>query len=207
MRFIKGAGAVLAVFMAMVLNSPAIEGLTISVQCPNVVLGWPSNPGETYIVQWRPTLDPSTPWVMLTNGFPADSTANWTCFVHSNQVQCATNASSKIVGDSGDGSPPTPNMAASTFTEPMAMPVDGSGSAAPLILYPPDFDFSQLIILDPSSGNWINGTNYSAFLPMLSAADFDGPQPLDDGTGGVAGPACYRLLRSGEKRCSFLGCD
>ena len=57
-------GARLAVFAALVVSSgsvSAIEGLQISVQCPDVVLGWPSTSGENYIVQWRPSLSTNTP--------------------------------------------------------------------------------------------------------------------------------------------------
>lgn len=68
----------------------AIEGLNLSVQCPDVVLSWPSTPGQNYIIQYRPTLDPSTPWQTLTNFYPADWTTNVTVFVHSNQVECAS---------------------------------------------------------------------------------------------------------------------
>jgi hypothetical protein len=77
----------LGVFTALVASSvsvSAIEGLQISVRCPDVILGWPSTSGEYYIVQWRPSLDPSTPWVTLTNSLPANWVTNWTVFVHSN---------------------------------------------------------------------------------------------------------------------------
>src|ERR1017187_5315980 len=102
-------GARLAVFVALVASSAsvsAIEGLQISVQCPDVVLGWPSISGEYYIVQWRPTLNPSTPWVTLTNSLPADWTTNWTVFVHSNQVQCASPGTKR---GRGGGGHPAPN--------------------------------------------------------------------------------------------------
>ena len=44
--------------LAWATESLGIEGLQVSVQCPDVILGWPSNPGENYIVQWRPRLGP-----------------------------------------------------------------------------------------------------------------------------------------------------
>src|ERR1035438_24174 len=94
MKLLK-QGTRLAVFAALVASSAsisAIEGLRISVKCPNVILGWPSASGEYYIVQWRPTLDQSTSWVTLTNSLPASLSTNWTIFVHSNQVQCASGA-------------------------------------------------------------------------------------------------------------------
>jgi hypothetical protein len=90
---ITAAGAVL---LSSAIQSFGIEGIRIAVQCPDVILGWPSMPGETYIVQWRPTLDPSTNWVTLTNSLPADWSTNWTIFVHSNQVQCPSGPTSAM---------------------------------------------------------------------------------------------------------------
>jgi hypothetical protein len=137
----KGAIIGAALLLASNIHTFAIEGLTISVQCPNVILGWPSNPGENYIVQWRPTLDPSTPWVTLTNSLPADWTTNWTFFVHSNVFQCPTGGTNNISGGGGDGPPPTPSMVSSLASpsltsELLAMPADGSGSAGATLHLP-----------------------------------------------------------------------
>ncbi|HEX5223086.1 MAG TPA: hypothetical protein VFZ59_26240 [Verrucomicrobiae bacterium] len=46
----------------------------------NLVLSWPSKGYETYLVQYRPTLSEETPWLNLTNAFPANST-NRTTYV------------------------------------------------------------------------------------------------------------------------------
>src|ERR1039457_1347373 len=161
-------GARLAVFVALVASSAsvsAIEGLQISVQCPDVVLGWPSISGEYYIVQWRPTLNPSTPWVTLTNSLPADWTTNWTVFVHSNQVQCVSGGTNSVSGG-GDDPPPVPSLAmiamsTSQVSEPLVRRTDGSGSVVPLCIYPPGFDLSGFIILDPSTGDWVSGSGYT----------------------------------------------
>ena len=51
-----------AVLLVAAHHTFAIEGLKLSLQCSNVVLSWPSVEGETYIVQYRPTLVPGTPW-------------------------------------------------------------------------------------------------------------------------------------------------
>lgn len=69
-------------------HSRAIEGLRISVPCPDVVLAWPSVEGETYIVQYRQALDTNSTWITLTNYMPNNAGTNWTTFVHSNQLQC-----------------------------------------------------------------------------------------------------------------------
>ena len=93
------------------MNSRAIEGLKISVQCSNVVLSWPSVETETYIVQYRPTLnpDPGIPWQMLTNFMPAEFGTNVTVFVHSNIVlnpNCGGSGSSMMMSP-GSSKPAT----------------------------------------------------------------------------------------------------
>lgn len=80
--------AVIIVLMLAVLSSSAIEGLKLQIHCPNVVLLWPSAEGETYIVQFRETLDTNSSWVTLTNQMPPDAGTNITVFVHSNRVDC-----------------------------------------------------------------------------------------------------------------------
>src|SRR5579872_2629092 len=75
-----------AVLLASILQSTAIEGLQLSVQCTNVVLTWPSVEGETYIIQARTDIGTNGAWVFLTNSYPAASGTNMTCFVHTNVV-------------------------------------------------------------------------------------------------------------------------
>jgi len=58
----------------------AIEGLHVSVQSTNAVLSWPSATNETYIAQYRQTLNPTDSWVTLTNYLPAATNAAMTTF-------------------------------------------------------------------------------------------------------------------------------
>lgn len=85
-KSILGAGMLLWLSAA---HSIAIEGLKLSVHCPDVWLSWPSVEGETYIVQHRPDLSPNSVWTTLTNSLPAATGTNLTVFVHSNQVDCS----------------------------------------------------------------------------------------------------------------------
>jgi len=86
-------------------------------------------------------------------------------------------------GDHGSGGPPSPphtSLAAST--ELFAMPVDGSGAAVPLIMYPPGFDRSGLTIFEASwsqvmaaqaqrlSASTMNGIRTDGATPMYSGA-------------------------------------
>lgn len=83
----RALSAIAALFLSAT-SAPAIEGLELWVRCPDVVLSWPSTNGETYLVQFRPTLDTNSSWQTLTNYMPPDTGTNMTVFVHSNRVDC-----------------------------------------------------------------------------------------------------------------------
>jgi len=85
----------------------AIVGLQINVNNTNIVLSWPSTSGEIYIVQYRQSLLPETPWMTLTNSLPAQTGTNWTTFIHYGAVEYPTN--SFIEGDSSGSLPMVPN--------------------------------------------------------------------------------------------------
>src|SRR5437763_14849100 len=85
----EALAAATAILIASSIQTSAIEGLKLSIRCPDVWLTWPSvENGETYIVQYRQTLDTNSSWLTLTNYMPPDSGTNLTTFVHSNQVSC-----------------------------------------------------------------------------------------------------------------------
>ena len=86
----RGILGVVALLLASAVQTFGIEGLKLTIHCPDVWLSWPSVDGETYIVQYRETLNTNTPWVTLTNALLADSTTNITIFVHANRVDCPT---------------------------------------------------------------------------------------------------------------------
>ena len=115
----------------------------------------------------------------LTNSFPADPNIYWTTFVDSNLVQCASGGTSSISSGGDSGPPPAPSVAnrvmpATQVAEPVAKRADGSGSAVPLCIFPPDSDLSGYLILDPSSGEWVSGNGYTVSRPSLNR-----PQPND----------------------------
>jgi len=84
----KKSGIVIATaLLVSAFHATAIEGLQISIQGSNAVLSWPSVTGQTYFVQYRPTLNTNDVWTTLTNTLPAATGTNWTSFVHSNSVQ------------------------------------------------------------------------------------------------------------------------
>jgi hypothetical protein len=198
----QGTLAAGILLLASATQSLAIEGLQISVQCPDVILGWPSASGEYYIVQWRPTLSTSTPWATLADSLPADWSTNWTTFVDSNRVQCASGGTNSISGGGDSGPPPDPSFASTATSAPqvfgpMVMRIGGSGMAVPLCIYPPGFDLSGFLILDPSTGEWASGSGYTVSQPALNRPQPNDPQPQDATNSPAADPGFYRLVRVG----------
>ena len=183
----------------------AIEGLKIKVHCPDVWLSWPSVDGETYIVQYRPTLDTNDTWVTLTNSLPADTGTNLTMFVHSNMVDCPPG---QIFGmmSSGGGSGESFSLSDasepedSKWTEPMVMPKDESSPPAPLQIFPQGIDLSGWIIIwpDGSTEEWTKELVEKYFPAQADGqgGSTPGPNgPLDGGAGNNTG--FYRVVRTG----------
>jgi len=114
----------------------AIEGLKITVPSTNVVLSWPSAPSETYLIQYRHTLNATDAWATLADFYtPNTSGTNITYFYDTN-IDYGTGVVGG--GSGGSGTPPVPSIQ----NGPLAMPSDGSGDAVPLSLYPPGIDLS-----------------------------------------------------------------
>jgi len=64
----------------------AVTGVQLTIQGSDVVLTWSSQPGQTFIVGYRPAFDPATPWTFLTNTLPA-AAGSQTTFIHSGAFQ------------------------------------------------------------------------------------------------------------------------
>jgi len=154
----------------------AIEDLRISVEGTNVVLNWPSTNGETYVVQFRPSLDVSTPWTTLTNNMPPASGTNRTKYV--------------VVG----AVPPSPQSSTQSATTDSTSPAGSPDTGWLASIARRHIDYPPLppVPWDPST--WVQQTG----------AQSDGgnggvtASPLDSPDGG-GGPVCgfYRVVRSG----------
>jgi hypothetical protein len=179
-------------YLASTVQTFAVVGVGIQVQGTNLVLSWPSHGYETYLIQYRPTLDPSTLWTDLTNNYPANST-NRTTYI----IPCCALAALGGGGDSfsvgGGSSASSAPLAISGLgesnsddsTDLWAMPKDGSGDAVPLVLYPEGFDTSSLVLVEPPK------PEAEAESTSLSSAAFDGPEangPLGISNGGCDCP-------------------
>jgi hypothetical protein len=78
--------ALLALFLVSAHHTLAVTGTQLTVQGTDVALRWPSSPGEIFIIAYRPTLDPSTPWTLLETSYDADATGTETTFTHEGVV-------------------------------------------------------------------------------------------------------------------------
>ena len=148
-----------AILLSSIPRTLAVEGQALQVQGTNLVISWPSPGGyQEYLIQYRQTLDPSTPWTELTNNYFANST-NRTTYTITGAVPAAL-----VVDDESDTNLDTSQdlMSASLAepAEPMATLADGTGPIVPLCLYPREFDMSRFLIYDPTAAGWVSGASY-----------------------------------------------
>lgn len=125
-------------------QSNAIVGIGIEKDCTNVVISWPSQGYEHYLVQHRATLAAETPWTNLTNNYPANSTNRTTFTVFAVAAPCDGGGESLM--DGGESGIPFP----------LLVTKDGSKQAMPLGIFPPGMDLSGYIIVwpDGSTDEW-----------------------------------------------------
>jgi len=184
-----------ALLFASAIHAFAIEGLQISVQCSNVVLSWPSTNGETYVVQYRQTLNPTDSWTTLADYFPASVGTNITFFVHSNIIQYVSGGGS-FNTMSSPASVSAGMLRATLLSGPLVMPTNGSGSAVPLALYPPGIDMSSFVIVDPLTGEVESGAGYTTRASSVNGGQWGVPLPLGGGLVNLE-TGFYRVVRDG----------
>lgn len=189
--------------LASSTQSFAIEGLRLSVQCSNVVLSWPcqSDASESYIVQYRPSLAPGTPWQTLTSSLYSEQGTNTAYFVHENIVTNADCGGGDSFAAMEGRDPLTRELACFDWGVPLATRSDGTGGIVPLAIYPPGFDISSLLIFDPASADWLNGSDYR-HNDVIRDGPLDPPPPPGGGGGGGGGSMVsetgfYRVVRNG----------
>ncbi len=192
-----------ALLFASAIHSFAITNTAIAVSGTNLVLSWPSYGYESYLVQYRQTLNSTDSWSVLTNAYPANSTNRTTCTLYGLVPPPASGG-----GGSGNivGGPPSPNFASGSAlarnSGPLLVPTDGSEGAVPLALYPPGFNLSGYTIVDPLTGESVNGAGYVVRMQSLGAA-----QPMDDPSGDPPPPQTgfYRVFHIPNFLANFSG--
>ena len=186
--FAKRVLGALALLLASINNSFAVFDQALQVQGTNLVLSWPSTGKEIYLIQYRPTLDPGTPWQTLTNDYPANSTNRTTYVIPccalvglaggSGMMSFSSNASggSSLMMDSiGQFKAAGPKL--------WAMSADGTGAAVPLALYPPGTNTKNLIIFEAPE---LETRSKSAF--QMESFDESQNSPLGISNGGCDCP-------------------
>ena len=185
MKATKGAVLSFVIVVASSLPSHAVVDQALEIQGTNLVLSWPSQGYEYYMIRYWPDL--AQPPIQLTNCFPANST-NRTTFV----LPCCTLA--ELAGTNGyflTSMESLSTMTSSVDRWPSSldprwvMPADGSGGAVPFSIYPPGYDTRGLIFFD-SDPNPQPTSVSNAYL--LAGADSDGPMPAGFSNGGCDCP-------------------
>ncbi len=195
----------------------AIEGLKLTIRCPDVVLSWPSTNDETYIVQYRPTLDTNSTWATLTNFFPAKVGTNITMFVHSNRVDCPPGQVFGMLGSGGEGSSTTMSATTSLSVEERAEitrqreearlaalyekckwegrePYDWELRNQPPLPLSPEEVRARILKARADRAAWLStGSKDGAMLD--GSGGTDGPEPQGDGP--EQGCGFYRVVRNG----------
>jgi hypothetical protein len=66
------------------IDAPSVEGFHVETMSNNVVLSWPSDPQESFVVLWRSNANYKTQWLILTNQMRAVSNSDQTVFIDAN---------------------------------------------------------------------------------------------------------------------------
>ncbi len=184
MKTINHAVVGAVALLASAFTAHAITNTAIAVSGTNIVLSWPSYGYEIYLVQYCPTVNPGDSWMCLTNAYPAN--VNQTTFTVYGVVPPpggGNNASYDAMNTAGNYDSTAATMG------PLVFPADGSGSPVPLMLYPPGFDLSGFTILDPATGETVNGSGYTVNAQALPMDDFPQmPAPSGGGSGAPTPP-------------------
>lgn len=193
---------------ASAISSSAITNTAIAVSGTNIILSWPSFGYESYLVQYRQTLDPSDSWSALTNAYHANST-NRTTLTLRGAVTAPGGGGGQFMMMSS-----SMNVLSLMASGPLAIPLDGSGGGVPVAIYPPGFDFSNFNIFDPVSGDSVSGADYvsSPLAQQIMAAQdipmpSGDPQPNGGGSGNSPAPTTgfFRVFHIPSFLANFSG--
>jgi hypothetical protein len=82
-----------------------VQNVRLSVQDNDVVLRWPSTPGQSFIIAYRSDLQPGTPWTFLQSAYAAASSGTESTYTHADVVVVPD---PPLGGAGGEGPPPPP---------------------------------------------------------------------------------------------------
>lgn len=87
--------------IALAYSVHAVPDLRLTVQGQNVILNWPSQAGQSFVVEHRANLDDATPWVRLETSYPAAPNGPRTTFTHTGVVLQTIPGTGGTGGNSG----------------------------------------------------------------------------------------------------------
>lgn len=114
----KAMKSVLIVIAACLVEGAglAVDDLQISVQDTDVVLEWPSQAGQSFLITYRSAYETNATWSWLSTNWPAASGTNRTVFVHTNGAYCSGGGGAAMMmagGSSGTGTSGTSDKGSS----------------------------------------------------------------------------------------------
>lgn len=131
----------LLLFALTAFHAAAVP-IKINIQGSNIVVRWPSQNSQKFIIGYRAALDAANPWMILRTNYPA-STSNETIFIVTNVVPLQNFSGG---GGGGAGGPPGFNAAlrsastitsAASLTERAAVAQERRTQALKIIMPPP----------------------------------------------------------------------
>lgn len=153
-------------------TSQAITNSAIAVSGTNIILSWPSFGYESYLVQYRQTLNPDDSWSCLTNAYHANSTNRTTLTLYGAVTESGGNGGSFTAMTAGESA--YDSMAAGPLAVPVDVTIGGSkdwgtvdrfwefrkdwmAEWAGIFQEPLDLAFDQASIFS----GWVDGAHYS----------------------------------------------
>lgn len=184
MKTSKFIAVIACLFVAV--RAFAIEGLQITVPPTNVVLSWPSDPSETYLIQYRHTLNATDSWTTLADFYPPDYTGLNIAYFYDTNIDYGSS------GSSGGGMSP---MMAGSFSGSSSATLSTSMTPAQRAQW-----LSEMISnITPPTITRTSGVRTASrtYLPQTPS-----PQPQGGPGGGttnnyIPGSGFYRVVRDG----------
>jgi hypothetical protein len=203
--------AAVAVLTFCVAPAHAIPDLRITAQSTNVILSWPSAAGQTFVVQFRPDLQPETLWVTFANSYPAAAGTNRTTFTHLGGFVPATPCGGG--GGGGSGGPPSPLSVSPLLVLGIEGPVDATTETS-AIVDRPTATSETVIVRERRNHPWppLPPPLWPLLAPeerahqetmAAEAAALAGISDSPHADGPLGGPSCgvstgfYRVVRTG----------
>lgn len=177
----------------------AVDGLKIQVhQETNVLLRWPSMPGQTYVIAHATNLTEPVSWTVLDPAYPAADNTNESTFMHYDQIPVPVGSGGQNLSVLGSGT--GPRKKTKILNLPMVVRNGVNSTPVPLCLYPYGVDLTGCSIIWPDGSEevWTKELANDFFISNLAQADkaTGGQLPLTGESSEISAVSCgfYRVL-------------